>query len=71
MSITNSIITYNTVELNESDNNIINEFSSMLTSLIIQEEEEKVFYYLLNTYGSQIYLQRSQLFRVSNYITII
>ncbi|ORX78713.1 hypothetical protein BCR32DRAFT_269923 [Anaeromyces robustus] len=61
--IPNSIVTYNSIILNESDHSIINGFSSMLSNLIIQEEEENVFYYLLNTFGSHIYLQRSQLFR--------
>jgi len=51
------------VKLYDSDHRIINDFSSMLTSLIVQEEEENVFYYLLNAYGSQVFLQRSQLFR--------
>jgi len=36
----------------------------MLSNLIVQEEEENVFYYLFNTFGPQVYLQRSQLFRV-------
>ncbi|OUM65360.1 hypothetical protein PIROE2DRAFT_7659, partial [Piromyces sp. E2] len=63
LRIPNSISTYNIVKLTDSDHSIINDFSSMLTSLIVQEEEENVFYYILNVYGSQVFLQRSQLFR--------